>query len=237
MSDQSRREFIRNASVGAGCAVLVPSVVSCASRTTPPEDATEPAPVAPEQTAEAPASMADPMAVPMTRPEGWDPIAYNRDRGNAGAIPESYQDDINGPDGVNAHLGKHLPFVPDGVETPEGFLSIMWGDPSLGHVRHPNSPVETEGYERGHWYDWVRVRKAVEGEAEELESTFTDWPELGEGDSGRYAVLGGGEMSEDGGRNAIYQARLPSDVASGDLVRIYAHCRYHGEYVDFLTLP
>jgi hypothetical protein len=179
------------------------------------------------------------MALPQTRPADWDAIAFNRDRGNAGAIPESYRDDINGADGENAHLGKHLPYLPtmEAGTVPAGFLALMWGNADLGHSRHPNSPVGTEGYERGHWYDWIRVRKAVEGDAQEQETTFTAWPEPGDGQSGQYAVLGGGDIRENTGKNTVYLVQLPGDVTSRDTIRIHAHCLYHGEYVDFLTLP
>ncbi len=232
-----RREFLWQVGAAAGCTVLVPIATSCTRQEagTTPEGVASEGGGAGSEAAAAP----DPLALPRTRPEGWDPIAFNRDRGNAGAIPESYRGDVNGPTGPQDHLGKHLPFVPEsiGADPPAGFLAIMWGDPSLGHARHPNSPRGTEGYERGHWYDWVRVRKAVAGEAEERESRFSDWPTPAEGDTGRFAALEGDDVAGDGGRNTVYLVALPADAAPGDLVRIHAHCLYHGEYVDFLTLP
>lgn len=182
---------------------------------------------------------ADPMAIPEARPADWDPIAFNRDRGNAGAIPVSYQDEINGADGAATHLGKHLPYVPSAFEgeVPQGMLPLMWGDPERGYARHPNAVPGPANDGEGHWYDWIRVRKATEGEAEEVETTFTGWPEQGAEGTGRYAVLGGGEITGDDGKNTVYLVRLPSDVRSGDVVRVHAHCLTHGEYVDFLTLP
>ncbi len=48
----------------------------------------------------------------LIQPPGWDPITFNKLRGNQGAIPETYLSDINGPDGPLKHLGKHLPYVP-----------------------------------------------------------------------------------------------------------------------------
>jgi len=178
------------------------------------------------------------LEVPPARPENWDPIAFNRDRGNAGAIPESYLADVNGPDGETKHLGKHLPYVVDaaGSDVPEGYLALMWGDPSKGYAQHPNAPEGAEAYPRGHWYDWVRVRKAVAGDAEEIETGFSSWPEPGAGDTGRYLVAGGGSIEENGGKNTIYLVKLPPDVKPGDTVRIWAHCRYHGEYVDFVEV-
>jgi hypothetical protein len=177
--------------------------------------------------------------VPLARPEGWDPIAFNRDRGNSGAIPEGYLDDINGPDGEVKHLGKHLPFVPDttGLEIPEGYIAIMWGDPTAGYAQHPNAPEGAESYPDGHWYDWVKIRKATEGEAAEVETVFTGWPEPGPDDSGKYLVAGGGAIDGTSGKNTIYLIELPPDVESGDGIRVWAHCLYHGEYVDFIEVP
>lgn len=170
--------------------------------------------------------------VPMSKPARWDPIAFNRERGNAGAIPESYLQSINGPDGTAKHLGKHLPYWPEleGLGPPEGMVALMWGDPTKGHARHPNAPV-TEGNPDGHWYDWIRIRKATDGDAEEVESRFPAWP--GEG----FLVQGGGELTAEDGKNTVYLARLPSNAGPGDEIRIHAHCLTHGEYVDFLTLP
>lgn len=238
-AETPRREFLAQVGGAAGVAALAPLATSCvrqAGETTPGAGSAGPAA---DAAPTGPAAAPDPLAVPLVRPEGWDAIAFNRDRGNAGAIPESYLADINGPSGPNDHLGKHLPFVPGSIASavPPGFLAVMWGDPSVGHARHPNAPEGTPSYERGHFYDWVRVRKAVPGEAEELESTYTSWPTSAEGDTGRYAAEEGDDPAADGGRNTVYLVALPADVAPGDLVRIYGHCRYHGEYVDFLTLP
>lgn len=177
-------------------------------------------------------------APPLSRPDGWDPIGYNRERGNAGAIPDSYLGSINGPDGETSHLGKHLPYIPevDPETVPDGFIAIMWGDPDKGYAQHPNAPRgEDNGWE-GHWYDSIRIRKSTADEAEELESTYADWPGLGEGSSGAYAVFGGGEITADSGKQTIYLAALPADVGPGDVVRVHAHCLTHGEYVDFLQL-
>jgi hypothetical protein len=176
--------------------------------------------------------------LPRTRPEGWDPIAFNRARGNAGAIPESYRDAINGPDGATAHLGKHLPYVPTSFagEVPEGTIPLMWGDPDRGFARHPNADrSEANGFE-GHWYDWVRLREATDGDAAEVESTFTGWPTNGPDATGAYGVLGGGDIADDDGKNTVYVVRLPAGVGPGDTLRVHAHCLTHGEYVDFITL-
>jgi len=179
-----------------------------------------------------------PAAPPLTRPEAWDPIAYNRERGNAGAIPESYREAVNGPDGVKKHLGKHLPYQPELTTevVPEGYMALMWGDPKKGYTRHPNADRGPANDNEGHWYNWIRIRKAVEEDATEAETGFSGWPKTAEGDTGKYAGFAGKEITSDQGKNTIYLARLPNGVEPGDTVRIWAHCLTHGEYVDFLTL-
>jgi hypothetical protein len=71
----------------------------------------------------------------------------------------------------------------------------------------------------------------------ELESRYSEWPGISPDDNGAYAVFGGGEITDDAGKNTIYLAALPPGVVSGDTVRIWAHCLTHGEYVDFITVP
>lgn len=215
----SRRTFLKQLSAATGAVVLMPAVSRCVTAQQVPE--------------------ANALATPpLTRPEGWDPIAYNRERGNAGAIPDSYLGSINGPDGETAHLGKHLPYVPslEAMTLPAGFLALMWGDPGKGYVQHPNAEPNESNQYLGHWYNWIRVRKATDDEAEEAESTYVSWPETGPDSSGAYAVYGGGEIRDANGVNTVYLAALPADVAPGDVVRIHAHCLTHGEYVDFMTL-
>jgi len=215
-----RREFLKQVATVAGGVVLLPVVTACSS--------------AQEQGGKA-GAYASP---PQTKPEGFDPIAYNKARGNKGAIPESYLDDINGPDGKLKHLGKHLPYVPtlEGAEVPAGFMALMWGDASKGYAKHPNAPKNESNNNEGHWYNWIRVRKAIDGEAEELKSEFHGWPDVVEGDSGKYAVQGGGEITADAGKNTVYLVGMPQDVKPGDTVRIWAHCLTHGEYVDYITV-
>ena len=216
-----RRLFLRQLAASASAVVLVPSISACGAA---------------PQAADSPSAEA--MRVPLTPGADWDPIAFNRARGNEGAIPDTYLDSINGPDGEVSHLGKHLPYVPslDEGAVPEGMIDLMWGDPDKGHARHPHAPRSEANNHEGHWYNWIRVRKATDGEAEELQSSYTDWPGDGADASGAYAVFGGGEISDDGGKNTIYLAALPSDVGPGDVLRIHAHCLTHGEYVDFITL-
>jgi hypothetical protein len=177
-------------------------------------------------------------APPLTMPDGWDALAYNRQRGNAGAIPASYLDDINGPDGDEMHLGKHLPYIPviEADALPEGFLALMWGDAERGFARHPNAVRNESNSFEGHWYNWIRVRKVGADSSMELESSYSEWPGISPDDNGAYAVYGGGDIAEDAGKNTIYLAALPPGVGSGDTIRIWAHCLTHGEYVDFITL-
>lgn len=217
-----RRTMLQGLAAALGGVVLMPSVACVARAQSMP---TGPGATLPN--------------VPMRKPESWDPVEYNRVRGNAGAIPESYLGDINGPDGDWDHLGKHLPYVPatEGFALPEGFLAIMWGDPAKGHTKHPNAVrSEANGHE-GHWYNWIRVRVADEGEWQELESRYSDWPGTTPADNGAYAVWGGGDITAESGKNTVYLAALPPDARPGMTIRVWAHCLTHGEYVDFLTVP
>lgn len=219
----NRREFLQTMAAATGAVVLVPAISSCGSSSATVRDGL---------------ASADPLAVPMTRPADWDPILYNRVRGNAGAIPDSYLPDINGPDGEAVHLGKHLPYIPE-IDTsmvPEGYVAIMWGDPELGYVRHPNAPRNESNNHEGHWYNWIRIRKATIAEAEEMQSTYSDWPGIEPSDNGAYVVFGGGDIEADSGKNTVYLAALPADVRPGDIVRVHAHCLTHGEYVDFIQV-
>lgn len=213
----SRRELLRRG-VLSGAVVLVPTTIACAR----PRSSTPP-------------TGAEPDDLPLARPTDWDPVPFNRRRGAEGAIPPEYMAKIDGEDGVSQHLGKHLPFIPEGVRGPDGMLALMWGDPSLGYARHPNSPATAEA--PGHWYDWIRVRRATEELAEETESRFSSWPAAGPQDSGGYAAHSGDDPAADDGKNTVYLAVLPPDVSPGEWVRIHAHCLTHGEYVDFVQVP
>lgn len=224
----TRRTFLKHLAIATGGVVLLPLATSCTG---------EGAKSGAKSGAGAEAgAKADVLAVPSTKPEGWDPIAYNKARGNAGKIPESYRESINGPDGVKKHLGKHLPYVPavDAGAVPAGYLAIMWGDPGKGYTQHPNAPVTPENKE-GHWYNWIELRKAQEGEAPAMKSEYPAWPPTPE-IKDRYLVSQGEDISADKGIHTVYLAKLPEGVAKGDTVRIHAHCLTHGEYVDFLTL-
>lgn len=215
----TRRSFLVQLSRATGAIVLMPAVARCGASSAVAE-------VAPLE------------ALPLARPDDWDAISFNRARGNAGAIPDSYLGSINGPDGETAHLGKHLPYLPevDPESVPDGFVAIMWGDPDKGHSQHPNAPRGEDNNWEGHWYDSIRIRKATIADAEEMESAYADWPGTGDESSGAYAVLGDGEITDDSGKQTVYLAALPSDVGPGDVIRIHAHCLTHGEYVDFIEL-
>lgn len=230
MSEHDRRIFLKRLATLTGGVVLVPAISACRGGSAGTGGGEPAAPTAPAKT-EIP-------AVPLVEPATWDPIDFNRVRGNAGAIPESYLPKINGPDGVTNHLGKHLPYFPQVSASlvPEGYIALMWGDAAKGYARHPQAKKNESNNMHGHWYNWIRIRKAVEGEAEEMQSAYSAWPGTAPGDNGAYAVFGDGEITEDKGRNTVYLAALPEDVKQGDQIRIYAHCLTHGEYVDFLTL-
>jgi hypothetical protein len=226
MKPQSRREFLGKTAVLSGGILLYPLVTACErSGDAPPETRSG-------------AAGAQSLVPPLVRPRGWDPIGFNRARGNAGAIPASYLPDINGPDGESAHLGKHLPFLPpvDPAGIPEGYVALMWGDPAKGHVRHPNAPPEAANNFEGHWFNWIRIRKSSGSWQETAVSTYSGWPELSSDDSGRYAILGRHRLTDEAGIHTIYLAALPRGVSRGDTLRIWAHCLTHGEYVDFVRI-
>ena len=230
---KDRRDFLKLLATATGAVVVAPSLTSCHRSPGGPGGH-------PEKVNGPGVRLAEDglLKIPLERPVDWDPIAFNKIRGNQGAIPKSYLPDINGEDGVPKHLGKHLPYRPriDVKLVPEGFLAIMWGNPDRGWARHPQSPKGSEDYPRGHWYDWIRVRRATRGEAEEVESRYSSWPESREGDSGLFVASDGGNLEADGGRNTVYLVKLPEDLVSGDTLRIDAHCLYHGEYVDFVDV-
>ena len=140
--------------------VLMPVVTACKKKDEggseaaqpPKEPEGTPPPQDPEVTKKMPPAKPD--EPPTAKPDGWDPIAYNKKRGNAGAIPESYHESINGADGDKKHLGKHLPYQPkvEAKMVPEGFVAIMWGDPDKGYAKHPNAKKGPANKGEGHWY-------------------------------------------------------------------------------------
>lgn len=232
LSRINRRGFLGTLAIGMGGTALAPLLAACGKSA--PKAAGEPTP---NPVTDKPAAATTETEVPLTKPADWDAIAFNKARGNAGMIPDSYLGSINGPDGPAKHLGKHLPYIPDFTEgVPAGSLALMWGDTGAGYAAHPNAPRNDSNNNEGHWYNWIRIRKAVAGEADEAETKFSNWPTVEAGDSGAYATYGGGDISEDGGKKTIYIIKLPADVALGDTVRVWAHCLTHGEYVDFITI-
>lgn len=227
-----RRSLLKHLAVSAGGVVLVPAISRCggASASASGSFSTRSA---------AKIESTTKLSVPKLRPADWDPIDFNRRRGNQGAIPESYLDDVNGATGAAKHLGKHLPYLPDfpAEQVPAGFVALMWGDPSKGHAAHPNAARSAANNYEGHWYNWIRTRVASEASTEEAESRFSGWPQTEPDDQGAYAVAAGDAIEADGGRNTVYLVALPSNATPGSTLRIWAHCLTHGEYVDFLTLP
>lgn len=213
-----RRTFIKATTLG-GVALSVP-LTGCKSGEAP-----------------AAASAGPDLALPpITRPGDWDPVAYNLARGAAGFIPANYMADIQAPEGIANHLGKHLPYIPAlGAEKQvAGMVPIMWGNPAAGHAKHPNSS-RSEANPEGHWYNWIRI--AVEGEPDsEVETRYDDWPACTDQVNGRLVAFEGDDPAADFGKNTVYLAQLPAGAASGKTLRIWAHCLTHGEYVDFVSL-
>ncbi len=178
------------------------------------------------------------IGIPLVKPENWDPIDFNRKRGKQGAIPKSYLPEIMGSDGVEKHLGKHLPYVPDIPEgkIPEGYLPLMWGDPKKGYTMHPNAKVGPANQFEGHWFNWIQIRKSHPGKAETAKTVYSDWPFTRPSDTGRFITANGIDIRVNSGKNTVYLAVLPSGLSPGDTIRIWAHCLTHGEYVDFITI-
>lgn len=176
--------------------------------------------------------------VPEAKPADWQPIQFNMARGLAGAIPKSYHDEIKSKTGDKKHLGKHLPYVPDiaSRRVPKGYIPIMWGDPSKGYAQHPNTP-RTKKDPDGHWYTWIKIRKATPGQAEEMITRFDNWPKPSKKVDGKIIAHKGRNPIANSGKNSVYLAKLPKDVQSGDTIRVWAYCINHGEYVDFIQVP
>jgi hypothetical protein len=123
-----------------------------------------------------------------------------------------------------------------GATVPTGMIALMWGDPSLGRTKHPNA-LPNEAAPDGHWYDWIRIRKATTEGAVETTSTYGRWPTVLDTDNGAITAQEGTDPTADQGKNTVYLAQLPAGLVSGDVIRIHANCLTHGEYVDFLTIP
>lgn len=235
-SSSNRRVFLQQSAVAGLALPTLGSVLEgCASSKPAKAGGASGAASAPAEAAAKPTVTGGaPAGVPITRPSDWDVVVFNTKRGEAGAIPESYMKKIKGPDGLQKHLGKHLPYQPEGMpedRNKEGYLAIMWGDPKLGYTMHPNAPKSADNPD-GHWYNWIRV--AIEGnEGSELETTIGDWPVDG---NGLIVGFDDPDPAANSGKNSVYLAQLPSGAKSGDVVRIWAHCLTHGEYVDFVKL-
>lgn len=218
----SRRELLTRALVAMGGVVLAPALASCGKN-------------------RASETMLRPWEVnlplPKTIPAGWDPVTFNRLRGEQGAIPAAYLSDVRAAGGERRFIGMHLPYVvKPAAGVPEGFLAVMFGDPEKGYAAHPHASHDLEAGEPGHWFQWIRLRKAVALDTDEVQTNFSSWPEAASADSGRFISVDGSDLHASNGERTAYLVRLPQDVKSGDIVRIHAHCRLHGEFVDFLRV-
>lgn len=216
MKKMDRRDFFKKTVGFAGLSLVMPVINACGSK--------------PEETK---------LILPLEKPKNWNPVEFNRLRGNNGAIPESYLSAINGLDGAKKHIGKHLPYIPKfekNIEIPAGYLPIMWGDPSKGHAQHSNAVPGPDNNYLGHWYNRIEIRKSTSAFAESVTSSFSGWPANNDNTSGLYMASHGGNITDAGGIYTVYLAKIPSDVKHGDTVRILAHCLTHGEYVDFVTI-
>ncbi|MBW1880892.1 MAG: hypothetical protein JRJ84_21265, partial [Deltaproteobacteria bacterium] len=93
MAAVDRREFLAKLTLTTGGLLLLPLAASCGGGSedvTDVADAGTPEPTEPTGPAEpvaTPEPTKDLPAVPLVEPDGWDPIAFNKTRGNAGAIP------------------------------------------------------------------------------------------------------------------------------------------------------
>lgn len=229
----NRREFNKKIVIAGGALTLLPTITSCTT------------------SGQTPTRTVGSDDIPLTLTSDWDPIAYNRIRGNAGAIPESYLPSINGPDGENKHLGKHLPYIPNDIRknldpwlieaqatltSTHPLILMMWGDPDKGHAKHPNAAAAPD--KPGHWYNWIKIREATNSPAEEVTSRYSNWPANQSGDTGSYLSHTHTAIDSASGKDTIYVAALPKGLmlGSGKTIRIHAHCLTHGEYVDFLVI-
>lgn len=212
----SRRTFVKQAALFTGAMVLMPSITSCGRSS---------------------AVMAnDPLFIPVVKPAHWDAVAFNKERALVGGAPASYHGAIGGTDGDKKHVGKHLPYLPKGVSVPDGYVAVMFGDADKGFARHPNSEAAEEIGDDGHWYDWIEVRKAVEGDADVVKSVYSSWPAPAASDNGKVLGFNGKAVTDNGGRETVYLAALPKGVAKGDMISVRGHCKKHGDWVDFFTL-
>jgi desulfoferrodoxin (superoxide reductase-like protein) len=201
---KSRRQFLGM----MGTTIVLPIVVGCQQE--------------PEGENDSSSQSLDINKVPSYRPEGWNPIQYNLERGLKGAIPESYHESITGVDGDLLHIGKHIPYLApiDPTVVPEGYIALMMGDARRGYAQHPNT--------ESHWYDWVKI--SVEGASTVYKNEFNAWP------TSNNIISLNGDTSANGGKETVYLVKLPPGASAGDTIRVIAHCSSHGEYVDFITL-
>ncbi len=228
---QQRRDFLKAAALGVPALSL--GSIACAKKTPPPQKSAPPA--GGSQPAAA-AALPEPPPPPASQPSHWDAVAYNLQRGANGAIPESYMKKIQAADGIQKHLGKHLPYRPQTISAavPAGFLPVMWGDPAKGFAMHPNAG-KSEKNPEGHWYNWIKV--AIDGKPDtEIVTKFDNWPQTSSAVNGKLVDAEGKEITAERSKQTVYLAELPKGLSGEVRLRVWAHCLTHGEYLDFLTV-
>lgn len=241
----------RHSCTGKICLGILTVMVSCGGRgthiehatansgeghgqSTHPENKSEPEIISRDQ-----AAAESGFGVPNSRPPNWNPFTFNLYRGKRGSIPKDYLAQIIEEGVLEKKLGMHLPYVPKlskekREQVPKGYLPLMWGDPSKGNAMFLHQ--EANGDQQGVWFDWIRIRKAVIGRADESQSRYQGWPQTPAG-SGSYMADQGESLTAQDGKHTVYLAQLPGDVRGGDLVRVWGHCKARGEYIDFVVVP
>ena len=209
----TRRALLQKGLVIGGASLLLPSMVACNGR-----------------------NSAGQSGLPLSKPTDWDEIAFNTQRALAGAAPASYHGAIQSDGGDKKHVGKHLPYLVGDIAAPAGYVAVMIGDAAKGYARHPNAAAEKEIGEIGHWYDWIKIRPAIDAKAEEVTSVYSAWPQTAASDNGKIVPVSGKSFADNGGRETVYLAQLPKGVKQGDMLRVIGHCNKHGDYVGFYQL-
>lgn len=214
--NSERRNLLKHLAAATSASLFLPAVIGCSTQRQDEADVFG--------TKDSSSTTIDPSTVPVSRPENFNPIEFNLQRGLLGAIPASYHPSILGADGPLVHLGKHMAYIApvDKTTVPAGYVAIMMGEFAKGYTRHVASGT--------HWYDWISVRKEGAALNRAVVTNYASWPDSNN------AVFGAGLITDASGVNTIYYARLPAGVQASDTICVVAHCNIHGEYISFITL-